>query len=63
MTAVVIPDMRRRLIVQAADRAYDAIRCEVGDSYEVAAVLRRLAHECWMDGFAEGRDTPKESPE
>lgn len=54
MTKHIIPDPQRQQIVDAADRAYDAIRWAVGDSFEVADALRRLAHECWLAGLEHG---------
>ena len=51
MTKTVIPDPQRRRIVDAADRAYDVLRGHVGDSYELAEIVHRLAHECWLTGF------------
>ena len=59
MTKHVIPDTQRPLVVAAADRAYDALRGHVGDSYEVAEIVRRLAHECWLAGWVSGRETPE----
>lgn len=59
MSKIVIPDPQRALVVAAADRAYDAIRWAVGDSYEVAEVVRRLAHECWLAGFEQGQKPPE----
>jgi len=63
MTKTVIPDQERTRIVRAADRAYDALRGHVGDSYEVAEVVRRLAHECWIAGFKHGVETRPEASE
>ena len=63
MTAVIIPDMQRRLAVQAADRAYEALRWDLGDSYEMASALRRLAHECWLAGYEQGLQSRPEAPE
>ncbi len=60
MTKTVIPDPERTRIVRAADRAYDALRGHVGDSYEVAEIVRRLAHECWLAGFKHAGETPPE---
>lgn len=57
MTKHVISDTQRPLVVAAADRAYDAIRWAVGDSLDVAHVVRQLAHECWLAGFQHARET------
>ena len=54
MTKHVIPPPQRAQIVDAADRAYEAIRGHVGNSFEVADALRRLAHECWLAGLEHG---------
>lgn len=59
MTKHIIPDPQRQQIVDAADRAYDAIRWAVGDSWDVAHVVRQLAHECWLAGWVSGRETPE----
>lgn len=59
MTKHIIPDPQRALVVDAADRAYEAIRGHVGNSFEVADVLRRLAHECWLAGFKHGQQGPE----
>ncbi len=55
-----VPDDARPLIKQAADRAYDEIRWAVGDSFEIAAVLHRLALESWRDGYTLGREHGRE---
>ena len=57
----VIPDDARRQIVQAADRAYDDIRWVVGDSFEVARLVRKLAHECWQAGCEHGQNNRSEA--
>lgn len=59
MTKHVIPDTQHPLVVAAADRAYDAIRWAVGDSWDVAHIVRQLAHECWLAGFEQGKKEPE----
>lgn len=63
MTKHVIPAPQRARVIAAADRAYDALRGHVGDSYEVAELVRRLAHECWLGGFTHARENPPEAAE
>lgn len=50
-----VPDAARPLIKQAADRAFEEIRGVVGNSYEIAGVLHRLALESWRDGYTLGQ--------
>lgn len=50
-----IPDDARPLIKQAADRAFEEIRGVVGNNWEVATALHRLALESWRDGYTLGQ--------
>lgn len=61
MTKIVIPPEQRRRIVAAADTAYDVLRGHVGDRYEVAELVQRLAHECWLAGHEHGLKTGAEA--
>lgn len=54
-----VPDDARPSIQRAADRAYDEIRWAVGDSYEIACVLHRLALESWREGYTLGQQHGK----
>ena len=55
MTRKIVPEDARPAIDLAADCAYEEIRPVVGDSWQVARVLRRLAVESWLAGHARGQ--------
>lgn len=55
-----VPDDARPAIKRAADRTFEEIRGVVGNSYEVANALHRLALESWRDGYTLGREHGRE---